>query len=126
MPGYRPAWYGPQWRVRRPWLNGYTPWYTGSTIVVGLFLPGVFISLVNGAVADDSDYILVPGTYDVYLIYPSVFGYNRWWVSFNYVAGGYEYTESGNCRTFRINGHVPTNPNVRAVFNAACIVAYGN
>jgi hypothetical protein len=126
VPGYRPAWWGPTWRNRRPWLNNNRPWYNGTTVVAGLFGVSLFLNLVNQTIASNSDYVLVPNTDDVYLIVGSVYGFSGTYVSFNFVSYGEEYVEEGDCREFTINGSVPSSANLRAVFNAACIVAYGN
>jgi hypothetical protein len=126
IPGYRPAWWGPTWRNRRPWLGQNRPWYNGTSVVVGLFGVSIFLNLVNQAIASNNDYVLVPGTDDVYLIVGSVYGNSGTWVSFNFVSYGQEYVEEGDCQSFEIDGAVPSSPNLRAVLNAACIVAYGN
>ena len=70
--------------------------------------------------------MLVPNTDDVYLIVGSVYGDSGSYVSFNFVSYGQEYVEEGDCRSFTIEGAVPSSSNLRAVLNAACIVAYGN
>ena len=126
VPGYRPGWWGPRWRYNRPWLVHYQPWYTGPTVGGGLFGVSLFVNLVNQSIANNSEYVLVPDTDDVYLILGSVYGDSGSWVSFNFVVYGQEYVEEGDCRSFTIDGRVPSSPNMRAVLNAACIVAYGN
>jgi hypothetical protein len=126
IPGYRPPWWGPAWRSHRPWLGNIRPWYSGTSVVVGLFGVSLFLNLVNQSIASNSEYVLVPGTDDVYLIVGSVYGNSGTWVSFNFVSYGQEYVEEGDCQSFTIDGSVPSSPNLRAVLNAACIVAYGN
>ena len=102
----------------------YQPWYTGTSIVAGLFAAALFFPRINAAITSNGDYVGVPGTNDVYLIYPSVVGFDRSYVSFNYVADGTEYSAEGNCRSFTLDGRVPQSQNGRDVLNAACIVAW--
>jgi hypothetical protein len=124
--GFRPEWYGRSWRRDRPWLHG-NGWYSGTSIVGGLFGIAAFLLIVNAAAANDTEYVEVPQAPNTYLIPGSVYGADGYDVSFNYVRYGEEYSEVGNCQSFTLgDGEVPQSRSMANVLNGACSIAYGN
>ena len=130
----RPNWVNNNWDRNRPWRYG---WYGGSTWNNWGWWPGraaawgvgtlatfaVIDSLVDSAVSNQTNYIVVPNS-DYSLYYTSVQASGDV-VSFQADDGSTTLSYQADCQAGTLNGAPPQSADEAQLLNAACQVAFG-
>jgi hypothetical protein len=130
----RPNWVNNNWSNNRPWRYGWYGgnswnnwgWYPARAAAWGLGSLATFAlidSLVDSAVSNQTNYIVVPNS-DYSLYYSSVVA-NGEQVSFQADDGSSSVNFNADCRSGTLNGVPPQNADEAQLLNAACQVAFG-
>jgi hypothetical protein len=129
----RPAWATTGWAAARPWNTGWYAgparwgWYSTNAAawgIAGLATGAIVGGLVNNAITNDTNYIVVPST-SYQLAFGTVQPVSGQTIRFQYADSGRALTVIADCQNGLFNGRPPATANEAQLLNAACQVAFG-